>query len=182
MTDSQLLARVQRIEDHLALQQLIASYCIAVDNRDYDAVAEHFTEDGRFYHKVGFTDAKTRAGIRQFYEERLGAAGPTYHYPHSQVLTFEDDRNATGIVTSHAEMGIADKMIIVGMRYYDRYRKGDDDRWRFVSREIWFHYFMPADELPQRYSDEIRRTWPGDPLPADLPDSLPTYRHAKGLD
>ena len=35
---------------------------------------------------------------------------------------------------------------------------------------------MPADELPSRYSDEIRRTWPGEPLPADLPDSLDSYR------
>jgi hypothetical protein len=79
-------------------------------------------------------------------------------------------------VTAHAEMGIEGRMILVGLRYHDAYVKGEDGRWRFSERETYFHYFMPADELPSRYSDEIRRTWPGQPLPADIPDGLDTYR------
>ena len=91
-------------------------------------------------------------------------------------MTFDDERHARGIVAAHAELGIGGRMVFVGLRYHDAYAKGDDGRWRFAERENRFHYFMPADELPLHYSDEIRRTWPGEPLPADLPDFVESYR------
>jgi hypothetical protein len=175
-TEPDLEARVRRLEDRLAISELVARYGILLDNREYSAVGELFTEDARFWQHVGDTDARTRRGIVAFYRERLGHSGPSYHYPHSQVVTFEGDDAATGVVAAHAEMGIEGRMILVGLRYHDRYERGGDGRWRFAERETWFHYFMPADELPSRYSDEIRRTWPGQPLPADLPDSLPSYQ------
>jgi hypothetical protein len=174
---SDLERRIQAIEDRLAIQQLISTYGIVLDNRDYDAVGELFTEDARFWQHYGdTTDANTRSGIVEFYRERLGHCGPSYHYHHGLVITLEDDRHATGIVTSHAELGIEGQMIIVGFRYHDRYEKGADDRWRFSERETYFHYFMPAAELPARYCAEIRRTWPGQSLPADIPDQLDSYR------
>lgn len=169
-------ARIQRLEDQMAIAGLISQYGIVLDNREYEAVGELFTEDARFWQHVGDTDARTRAGIVAFYRERLGHSGPSYHYHHGHTVTFHDDHHARGIVTAHAEMGIEGRMILVGLRYHDAYVKGDDGAWRFAERETWFHYFMPADELPDHYSDEIRRTWPGSPLPADLPDSLDTYR------
>lgn len=174
--DDTALARIQRLEDRLDIAELIARYGIVLDNRDYAAVGELFTEDARFWQHVGDTDAHSRQGIVDFYRERLGHSGPSYHYHHGHVVEFDDDRSAHGIVTAHAEMGIEGRMILVGLRYHDVYVKGDDDRWRFAERETWFHYFMPADELPNRYSAEIRRTWPGAPLPADVPDSLATYQ------
>lgn len=172
-----LESRIQRIEDRLDIQQLVSNYGIVLDNRDYDAVGELYTDNARFWqHSGSTTDATSRAGIVEFYRERLGHCGPSYHYHHGFVVTFDDERNAHGIVTSHAELGIEGRMIMVGFRYHDRYEKGDDGRWRFAERETFFHYFMPADELPARYCDQIRRTWPGEPLPADIPDQLDTYR------
>jgi SnoaL-like domain len=174
--DAGVEARLRRIEDRLAIAELVSQYGIVLDNRDYEAVGELFTEDARFWQHVGDTDARTRRGIIEFYRERLGHSGPSYHYPHGHVVTFDDDHRAHGIVSAHAEMGIEGRMILVGLRYHDAYVKGPDNRWRFSERETWFHYFMPADELPSRYSDQIRRTWPGASLPADLPDSLSTYQ------
>jgi hypothetical protein len=169
--------RIQRIEDRLAIQELVSTYGIVLDNRDYDAVGELYTGDARFWQHAGdTTEASTRDGIVEFYRERLGHCGPSYHYHHGNVVTFEDDRNATGIVTSHAELGIEGRLIMVGFRYHDRYRKGHDDTWRFAERETYFHYFMPAEDLSANYCAEIRRTWPGESLPADLPDQLETYR------
>lgn len=169
--------RIQRIEDRLAIQQLVSTYGIVLDDRDYAAVGELYTENARFWQHAGeTTDARTRAGIVDFYRERLGHCGPSYHYHHGNIVDFDDDRNAHGVVTSHAELGIEGRMILVGFRYHDRYVKGTDDRWRFSERETYFHYFMPAADLPDRYCAEIRRTWPGQDLPADIPDQLSTYR------
>lgn len=170
--------RIQAIEDRLAIQQLVSTYGIVLDNRDYEAVGELYTEDGRFWQHAGATtDVATRDGIVAFYRERLGHCGPSYHYHHGNTVTFDDSHNAHGIVTSHAELGIEGRMIIVGFRYHDRYRKEADGKWRFAERETYFHYFMPAEELPARYCAEIRRTWPGEALPADIPDQLDTYRN-----
>ena len=173
---SELARRLRLIEDRLAISELVSRYGILLDNREYEAVGELFTDDARFWQHVGDTDARTRQGIVDFYRERLGHSGPSYHYHHGHVVTFDGDDAAHGVVTAHAEMGIEGRMILVGLRYHDRYVRGADGAWRFAERETWFHYFMPADELPSRYSDEIRRTWPGQPLPADLPDSLDSYR------
>lgn len=169
--------RIQAIEDRLAIQQLVSTYGIMLDDRNYEAVGELYTEDARFWQHAGdTTDASTRVGIIDFYRERLGHCGPSYHYHHGNVVTFNDSHNAHGIVTSHAELGIEGRMIMVGLRYHDRYRKGDDGKWRFSERETYFHYLMPAEDLPAKYCAEIRRTWPGEPLPADIPDQLSTYR------
>lgn len=168
--------RIQVIEDRLAIGELIAEYGIILDNRDYEGVGELFTEDARFWQHVGDTDARTRSGIIDFYRERLAHSGPSYHYHHGHTIVFDDETHAHGIVTAHAEMGIEGRMILVGLRYHDAYVKNDNGRWQFSERETYFHYFMPADELPNRYSDEIRRTWPGAHLPADIPDSLETYQ------
>jgi hypothetical protein len=168
--------RLRRVEDRLAIGELVSTYGILLDNREYEAVGELYTEDARFWHHVGPTDIRTRRGIVDFYRERLAPVGPTYHFHHGHVVTFEDDSHARGTLAAHAELGIGGRMVFVGLRYHDAYVKGDDGRWRFSERENRFHYFMPADELPQRYCDEIRRTWPGDPLPADLPDFVESYR------
>jgi hypothetical protein len=173
---SELARRLGLIEDRLAIAELVSRYGILLDNREYDAVGELFTEDAHFWQHVGDTDARTRQGSSTSTASDSATAGPSYHCHHGHVVTFDGDDAAHGIVTAHAEMGIEGRMILVGLRYHDRYERGADGAWRFAEREIWFHYFMPADELPSRYGDEIRRTWPGQPLPADLPDSLESYR------
>jgi hypothetical protein len=171
--------RLRRVEDRLAIGELVSIYGILLDNREYEAVGELYTEGGRFWHHVGPTDIRTRQGIVDFYRQRLARAGPTYHYHHGHVVTFDQSdgaTRATGILSAHAELGIEGRMVFVGLRYHDAYVEGDDGRWRFSERENRFHYFMPADEVPKRYCDEIRRTWPGEPLPADVPDMIASYQ------
>ena len=54
-----------RIEDRLAIGELVSTYGILLDNREYDAVGELFTEDARFWHHVGDTDVRTRRRHRR---------------------------------------------------------------------------------------------------------------------
>lgn len=180
MTD--IAARVQRIEDRIAILDLIARYYNAVDDRDIDTVATLFTEDAVFGRYNGTDRAEGRDAIVAFYYERLGMMGPSFHYPHAHLIEFESDTSATGIVTAHAEMGVEDKLVITGFRYHDRYRKDDDGEWRFLQRLSRFYYMMSHDELHDHYSDPIRVRWPGTPMPADLPDGLDTWKKFKGLD
>ena len=173
--------RIQQLEDRNAILDLIARYSNAVDDRDIEAVGELFCEDGAFGRFNGTDRAEGRQAIVAFYNERLGLVGPSFHYPHAHLIEFESNTSATGVVTAHAEMGVGDKMVLTGFRYQDRYRKDADGRWRFLERLTRFYYMMSHDELHTHYSDPIRIRWPGEPMPADLPDGLDTWKRFKGI-
>ena len=179
---SDVEARLQRIEDRFAILDLIARYYNAVDDRDIDAVGEMFCEDGVFGRWNGTDRAEGRAAIKQFYYDRLGMVGPSFHYPHAHLIEFQSDTMATGVVTAHAEMGVEDKLVVTGFRYEDKYRKDDDGRWRFLQRLSRFFYMMSHDEMHEHYSDPIRVRWPGTPMVADLPDGLDSWKRFKGLE
>ena len=66
-----------------------------------------------------------RQEIVDFYTDRLTAFGPTYHYPHSHIIEFQSDTEATGMVTAHAELAVEDKTFAVALRYHDQYSKDD---------------------------------------------------------
>jgi uncharacterized protein (TIGR02246 family) len=179
---SDLEERVQRLEDRNAILTLVARYYNAVDDRDIDLVGSLFCEDGVFGRYNGTDRVEGRAAIEAFYNERLGPVGPSFHYPHAHIIEFDSDTSATGVVTAHAEMGIQGKMVITGFRYQDKYRKDPDGEWRFLERLTRFYYFMSHEDLHDHYEDPVRIRWPGEPMPADLPDSLPTWRAFKGLE
>lgn len=174
-------SRIARLEARAEIQNLIAAYANAVDDRDIEAVGEMFCEDAVFGRYNGTDRAEGRKAIKQFYHDRLGLVGPSFHYPHAIVIEFASDTLATGVVTAHAEMGVQDKLVVTGFRYQDKYRRDDDGTWRFLERLSRFYYMMTHDELHDHYSDPIRVRWPGTPMPADLPDELETWKAFKGL-
>jgi hypothetical protein len=51
-----------------------------------------------------------------------------------------------------------------------------DGRWRFASRRLLFWYFTDADELAATIVSPDRKRFRTAPRPADLPESLGTYR------
>jgi uncharacterized protein (TIGR02246 family) len=171
-----LATRVQRIEDRLAIENLIARYANAVDDRDLDTVANCFCEDGVYARWNGTDRAVGRTEVRAFYQERLSGTGPSFHYVHAMDVDIVDSTHATGIVTAHAEMGVDGDLLIAALRYVDRYRKGLDDRWRFAERLTRFFYFMPHSELDQSYSSSDRIRFPAPAVTADLPDGLETWK------
>ena len=179
MTD--LADRIARLEARTEIENLIAAYANAVDDRDIDAVGEMFCEDAVFGRYNGTDRAEGREAIKAFYHERLGLVGPSFHYPHAVHIEFESDTQAAGVVTAHAEMGVEGKLVVTGFRYQDKYRRDEDGTWRFLQRLSRFYYMMTHDELHDHYSDPIRIRWPGQPMAADLPDGLDTWKQFKGI-
>lgn len=177
----ELESRVQRLEDRFEIQNLVARYCNAVDDRDIELVGELFCVDGVFGRYNGTDRVEGRDDIKAFYHERLSNVGPSFHYSHAHIIEFESQDTATGIVTAHAELGIQGKMVIAGFRYEDRYRRDSDGVWRFLERLTRFYYFMSHEELHDHYEDAIRIRWPGEPMAADLPDQLDTWKSLKGF-
>jgi ketosteroid isomerase-like protein len=79
-----LEARLQRVEDELAIQRIIVDYAVHLDNRNYTAYANLFAEDGEWGNAEG--GYKGRAAIHEMLKKIIGptegAANPdNFHMP-----------------------------------------------------------------------------------------------------
>ena len=179
MSDADLLARVQEIEDRLELAELPARYARGLDDRNWPALRELFCTDAVFEHEGGSTRVAGRDAIERFYRETLAETALTLHIPHAQVVERLDGDEASGWVVSHAEMAAKDGYAVVANRYADTYRR-EDGRWRFARRSVGFWYFTTLDELAVALTTPERWTYPGPPRAAGLPETLKTYRRFAG--
>lgn len=172
--DDDLARRVARLESRIELDELITRYSIAVDDRDLDTVADLFASDAWFDSVGGRTTG--RAALVEYYAGRLERYGPTYHIPHTQVVEFDGDDTAHGVVLAHAELSIDGETFVIAMRYYDEYVR-EDGRWRFRSRRLATLYAVPLTELPTSLADTLRKRWPGSaPEVAEWPEPSPTWQ------
>lgn len=150
----QLERRLRRVEDALAIGELVARYAIAVDDRDMDTLAGLYAEDAVF---DGLTDTLVgRDAVVAYVRAKLaGYDGVSVHTPHAPVLDFASDDTATGTVPAHVEYAEAGAQRILGARYHDRYVRRDG-RWYFASRKLQIVYTGPAAEYPGLLADLIR--------------------------
>ena len=158
--------RLARLEDRARIQDLIAAYAIAVDDRDLDAVVSMFTEDGEFV-RSGVT-SRGRDAIRAFYRDAMDRYILTLHQPLSDLLSLDGD-HARGLLTGRAELALDGTLVLASYRYADEYvRRGED--WFFARRDLRFHYAVPVEELNDGICSPERVRWPGTPpRQGDLP-------------
>ncbi len=178
MTESNesLAARVQRLEDRCAIEDLIARYALAVDDRDLDALGALFTPDGAFRSRDGVMHACGRTAVLEQFRGRFSALGVSYHFSHDRILTFgERPGEAHGLVTAHAEVWRNGRALIAALRYEDTYCR-HEGRWRFADRFLSFLYYLPVEEYAQALGDRLRMRAYGDRRPADFPESLPNWQ------
>jgi uncharacterized protein (TIGR02246 family) len=170
-----MAARLQQLEDRFAVQDLVASYCRAIDDRDLDAFVALFTTDARMRHQDGVMDVSGRDALRAYYAERFPTYGVTFHYPHAHALTFDGPDAASGWVTAHAEMELGGEFVLAAFRYSDRYAR-EEGRWRFAERSLACWYYMRLADLPTQIGSSLRKHYKGQQLVAELPESVATFQ------
>lgn len=164
-----LAALVRQIDTRQQLGELISRYGMAVDDRDFAALAAMFAPDGEFNGVHG------RDAIIAFYRERTARFTTSTHYAHTWHFDQVTEDTATGVVNAHAELCIDARAVRISLRYLDAYVRGDHG-WMFASRRIQFRYVLPFDEVATGTGEALRVRWPGQPPQrADLPDQLQTY-------
>ncbi|MFF5989443.1 nuclear transport factor 2 family protein [Prauserella flavalba] len=173
-SEQELDERLRRVEARTAIEELVTRYAMAFDDRDLDLLGECFTTDGAFVSVGGRVQG--RAALMEYYSERLRQYGPSYHVPHRLVLDELTDDAARGVVLAHSELMVDGGLFLAAHRYRDLYRF-ENARWRIAERAVEFLYGAPMRDLLHLDPASPRRRWPGaEPVEADIPESLPTWK------
>ncbi|MEQ8718428.1 MAG: nuclear transport factor 2 family protein [Acidimicrobiales bacterium] len=170
---SDLETRLQWMEDRFAIQDLIVSYAIAIDDRDMDTVADLYSPDAVFDSVLGRKEG--REAVVDYYDNRLAEFGATYHIPYMNSCERVSDTEATGTVLAAAELAIDGKAFVTAIRYHDHYVKGDDGKWRFRERGLEQLYAMNLEDLPDGLGSDLRKRWAGQMAAADIPENKATW-------
>jgi ketosteroid isomerase-like protein len=115
-------------------------------------------------------NATGRAAIAEQYRGRFAALGFNFHVTHDQHVTFTTDNEATGLVSSHAEVVRGGEVMVTAMRYHDTYRRGADGKWRFADRDLHFFYYLPVADYGEAMKGRGRMRAYGDVRDAELPE------------
>ncbi len=168
MTDDvSLLARVERLEAHLGIQQIVSRYAMALDARDLDGLVSLFTDD------VGCGRWGTgRDALRRFFDTVLRRFYRSQHLVCGHVIDLIDADHASGRVYCRAEHEDRGQWITMAICYFDSYERRQG-QWQFVRRKEREWY--AADVLARPGGPEFCQ-WPGRPEKhATLPHAFPTW-------
>ncbi len=177
MHQTDLVARIRRLEDREAIRELVAAYGYTIDNRDIDGLAALFCSDGVLQSADGIMNAAGRAAIVDMYKGRFAVLGPTFHFTHDHAITLDetDPDRASGIIASHAEVTRHGETMLAAIRYHDDYRR-EEGRWRFAKRVLAFFYYTPVVQYIDCMKSALRQRAYGDQRPADWPETLATWQ------
>ena len=154
-TDADLAARVQRIEDRQAIEQLIfGEYPLALDSRNWKAYAATFAKEGELVQGDDVT--KGREAIEELFSRprqprprpenassESADAAPAQpelriskHVISNLKLEFESDDKAIGTAYWQTVSTRGRTTTIAGAGHYNDVLIKEDGEWKFLSREI----------------------------------------------
>ena len=143
-----LVARLRRVEDVLAIQQLFVDYGLALDAGDFSSYAQVFAENGEL-HLGPIGTAVGRTDIEALMARTMnGRVGTSYHIVSSPQISFVDDDHATSQVmwtVVHRQKDGEPKLTMMG-RHIDRLVR-EKGAWKIASRRGLI-------DLPSEFRDQ----------------------------
>jgi hypothetical protein len=147
----ELEARVRRLEDLHAIQQLRAHYCQSLDDGRWDDLVELFTPTGAF---VGLSTARGHDELRSFFAElQKGSLQAWWHFSSNETVALDGDR-ATGTAWLFQPCVVDGQAHIAAGRYDDTMVRTANATWLFEERKVTFFFWVPTAEgwAPGRYA------------------------------
>jgi hypothetical protein len=154
-----LAARLQKVEDRQAIEQLLmGDYPRALDANDWAAYASLFTKDGTLIMNGGSTRRTGPAAIQEFFSARPAPApaastapsacpvpAGTHRSEHVVTnLTLQINRDTATDQAYWQTIVTRDcKSVVAGAGHYEDVLKREDGHWKFFQREI-------IDDIPPK--------------------------------
>lgn len=178
-----LEARVRQLEARLEIDQLIARYCVAMDERNFAEIAAIFTPDIVIKSADGVMNSSGIDEVMKMWRDRFKVLGPSNHFTHDRLVNFDksDPDVARGLVNSHAEMNRNGTAMLAAIRYDDVYQRFNN-KWRFKQRSLSFFYYLSAAEYVDALGRDpsMRMRAYGDKRVADWPEQLESWKTCYG--
>jgi hypothetical protein len=179
-----LKQRIQRLEDRIEIDDLIARYGLVMDDRDVARMPALFTADAQVRSLDGGMNAIGRDAVLDMFRRQIADIGPSNHVTHDRIIAFDEAQpdHASGVVLSHAELCRGGVAMVAAIRYNDVYRR-DAGCWRFRERVLGFMYFVNAAEYVDALGPGValRNRVYGRPRAADWPEPLASWREFFGV-
>jgi len=166
--DTDLAARLDRLESLDEIRQLAGKYALALDMRDLDALCGLFPADVRVSR-----DESGRAALREWFDATLRERFTgTAHVTGNHIIEFDDQDHAHGVVYSRNEHEHGDDWVYMTMMYWDDYER-IDGHWLFRRRLPLYWY---ATDLRRPPIGEKKLRWPDrEPYEGGFHDLWPTW-------
>ena len=128
------LSPLDRLVAHDEIRQLVARYAVAMDARDFAAVAALFVEDVH----VGRGE-RGRDHLRASLERAVRDMPLTILNLGTHLIELDDLDHARGVVYCRAELQLRDAWVVQLIQYRDTYERRDG-AWWFVRRQhlLWY--------------------------------------------
>ena len=174
MSDISDRALLQVLSARHEISNLIARYCISIDDRDLRTLIGLFTDDAYFGSSDGSRGAHTKQSIFDYFRGRFEIMGPSYHWSHDRLIEPLSADEAEGRILAHVEMSVNGQGYVGGLRYHDRYRR-EDGIWKIARRAYDSLYLVPTQSYG-RALNSVKRVWAyGEWYEADIPEKLDTW-------
>ncbi|MBM3594635.1 MAG: nuclear transport factor 2 family protein [Alphaproteobacteria bacterium] len=131
--------RLQRLEDHEAIRQVLAGYGYSVDGLNYDSVADFYAEDGRYLvdDTLDFRGRCRVASITRDADHRALVAGGVAHVALPPYIVVEGDEAAATCHTMVPRKGEDGYYIWrLSASRLELVREADG-QWRIAKRQTW---------------------------------------------
>jgi SnoaL-like domain len=131
-----LAARVQALEDHLAIEELLMEYGVTLDKRDFAAYSHLFAREGTWTGNIG--TFKGPAAIQEAMEKAFGRADSpitngSFHLLTNPIIHVQGDHGTALSKWTFCRMDNGKPVIVMSGRYEDTLVR-ENGIWRFQSR------------------------------------------------
>ncbi|MEM9704782.1 MAG: nuclear transport factor 2 family protein [Pseudomonadota bacterium] len=127
---------LQEISDRLEIQDLITSYCYAIDNQDFDALDDVFTEDAHIDYTATGGSKGSLPEIKVYLAQALKIFPGMQHFASNTILKLEKDTASGETMLFNpmvAERDGEQVVFFIGARYIDRFERTEKG-WRISNR------------------------------------------------
>jgi uncharacterized protein (TIGR02246 family) len=132
-----LAARIQRLEDHQAIERLLLEYGRTLDNRDFAAYARLFAQDGEWKGALGSYRGPTaiQAAMERIFTDAAAdiPRGSNFHLMTNFIIDLQGDRATASSKFVFVKMDKSRPDATVAGRYEDILIR-EKGVWRFLRR------------------------------------------------
>ena len=144
MADKDVETLVREMADREAIRDLPQRYCHHVWKKDVPGIVSLFTDDGEFDAGGAQPAAKGKEALLKAYGQGLNDLDP-HPFIHNHVVDLQGNDTATG--TCYLELrATQDGKSMIAAAYYDDVYAKVGGEWKFRSRKVHMHYFVPLSE------------------------------------